>query len=974
MNCLSVSFFFLKNSVVGRKTAGASGIETGNPIEHRLHQHPKKGLVAALQTVYEPPAEVAATLEGKKPVRTQRLAATSLLGFEPGMLARPWQAGSTALHGSETAPSPPPPISKSPQLGAVAAGAAGIVHASPDGLSSSQSRSVSGRSPGRFPDLAANTRPPHVTASGDKSRNGSHGAEPSHHLNRYQSSSKPRRRLSEPNRDSAVTSSTANAVAMVDETRSKHSSSKDAVDNRVKLSSKTLSSLKGIMGSRENYEDEELQYGPGIVNKLKSRYLSRTLRERAVESHRPSLRRAASLEDWLDKDSVPTGQQSRASKSTTAGDDGSSQVTVRGRSKGERPVSLNLAPQVEQQVPAKSPVVPVVVSKARDLKKTRSIDCVGQPAWRSASVTDLLVTSPTPQQQQQQQQQTPKSSTPTRSPTQPTTPTSPKTPVHLLLSKDAIVIVDKNASPEAKTAANKSSVSATSSSSTAVSSSSSVPSRGRRSLPNSRYNVEDPELPPPDTVRQVKRLFETSGSNRKVAVNNRRSQSAGPGFNRTPLSAANQTTDKSSLNVIRMNQTNLDNSKGVSSPSVVAANKKVTDAYKLVSDSKPVVITKPSPIRPKPAVLSPKPVVVTVGDKTRVISGPAPFKTPAAVVVTDLPVDKSEDEKDNDDDNGIGSERGFKIISKTALDNIHKESTTVKFNFDDSNKKEEKPVTDKSATSVQSRQVGVIRPQIKSPTILSDKPVIFDNPPSPNTNNAARTVDVSVKKDEPVMKPLPPPPSLTNNKTTIDTRAIDVQKVTKENSSTLSAPAVETGVRPTSPAVVVPTATVSKPPPIVVVDKKEIKVIVSSSVHEKTANPTVVIAAASSPSSAAAAAAVREPKAKQWHQNQSETTTVFNFVNDNKNVDHIRNEGGSTGKLVYQVIHNFRVWVFDRKKTKKFIFFFLFHRRMIPASQNCRITIRANRPTSLTIWTFSNGHRLHATSTLKEPTLWSANL
>ncbi|XP_044728988.1 uncharacterized protein LOC123292405 [Chrysoperla carnea] len=57
--------------------------------------------------------------------------------------------------------------------------------------------------------------------------------------------------------------------------------------------------------SDENSDDtdssEELQYGPGIVNKLKCRYLSLTLRETKIKSRPSVLRRAASLEHILDE-------------------------------------------------------------------------------------------------------------------------------------------------------------------------------------------------------------------------------------------------------------------------------------------------------------------------------------------------------------------------------------------------------------------------------------------------------------------------------------------------------------------------------------------------------------------------------------------------------------------------------------------------------------------------------------------------
>lgn len=56
----------------------------------------------------------------------------------------------------------------------------------------------------------------------------------------------------------------------------------------------------------ESDSSEELQYGPGIVNKLKCKYLSMTLRENQTKGIRPSLsnlRRATSLENMLDNDS-----------------------------------------------------------------------------------------------------------------------------------------------------------------------------------------------------------------------------------------------------------------------------------------------------------------------------------------------------------------------------------------------------------------------------------------------------------------------------------------------------------------------------------------------------------------------------------------------------------------------------------------------------------------------------------------------
>lgn len=62
--------------------------------------------------------------------------------------------------------------------------------------------------------------------------------------------------------------------------------------------------------SLDSDSSEELQYGPGIVNKLKNRYLSLTLRESNNRRNRPSIlsimhmRKAASLENLLEDDTI----------------------------------------------------------------------------------------------------------------------------------------------------------------------------------------------------------------------------------------------------------------------------------------------------------------------------------------------------------------------------------------------------------------------------------------------------------------------------------------------------------------------------------------------------------------------------------------------------------------------------------------------------------------------------------------------
>lgn len=71
----------------------------------------------------------------------------------------------------------------------------------------------------------------------------------------------------------------------------------------------------------ESDSSEELQYGPGIVNKLRSKYLNMTLRE--MNKNRPSIqcfRRATSLEDLLDcKDETPEKTRRYAKKVSVTG-------------------------------------------------------------------------------------------------------------------------------------------------------------------------------------------------------------------------------------------------------------------------------------------------------------------------------------------------------------------------------------------------------------------------------------------------------------------------------------------------------------------------------------------------------------------------------------------------------------------------------------------------------------------------------
>ncbi|PNF41891.1 hypothetical protein B7P43_G15541, partial [Cryptotermes secundus] len=108
------------------------------------------------------------------------------------------------------------------------------------------------------------------------------------------------------------------------------SASRTIVDNCVVNMTKN----RFVMGENNNCQhsnddcdsdsSEELQYGPGIVNKLKCKYMSMTLRENQNKGVRPSLsnlRRATSLENMFDNDSdtgKPQITQHRFTKRTDA--------------------------------------------------------------------------------------------------------------------------------------------------------------------------------------------------------------------------------------------------------------------------------------------------------------------------------------------------------------------------------------------------------------------------------------------------------------------------------------------------------------------------------------------------------------------------------------------------------------------------------------------------------------------------------
>lgn len=180
-------------------------------------------------------------------------------------------------------------------------------------------------------------------------------------------------------------------------------------------------------------EDEDLRYGPGIVSKLKNRYMSLAMRE---SRSRPSLRRFSSLEDLLD--SEPRGTVTAKPSAAPA-----------------------TAPTQRREVMRRARSVDSLSSRlAEDPRRAR-----GGPAMsKSKSASSRLQSSLNP------------------------------------LGKENVIIIETSRSPAAREPQ-------------AVNGAAPRTMEAGRSRQLSSSSVgEEEDLPPPDTVRHVKKIFEPAGS------------------------------------------------------------------------------------------------------------------------------------------------------------------------------------------------------------------------------------------------------------------------------------------------------------------------------------------------------------------------------------------------------------------------------------------------------------------------------
>lgn len=218
-------------------------------------------------------------------------------------------------------------------------------------------------------------------------------------------------------------------------------------DTGPRVSSPTYSTVSDSYG----HEEEELRYGPGIVSKLKNRYMSLAMRE---TRSRPSLRKFSSLEDLLDSEPRDTWQESGIIVSK---------------------------PRVTQDPSASS-------HRREVMRRARSVDSLssrlaedstrgggGGGGGGAATRTSRMPKSKSASSRLQ----------------------SSLNP----LAKDDVIIIETS-KPQEQKAMNGSARAALGGG---------EPPPLSRNLSTSSSQAEEEDMPPPDTVRQVKRIFEAVG-------------------------------------------------------------------------------------------------------------------------------------------------------------------------------------------------------------------------------------------------------------------------------------------------------------------------------------------------------------------------------------------------------------------------------------------------------------------------------
>ena len=323
-------------------------------------------------------------------------------------------------------------------------------------------------------------------------------------------------------------------------TRNRSVASTSSLQNKSILNrNKNFASKSGLdsdgtsLGSGgDSDSSEEIHYGPGFVNKLKSRYLSVALRSSGPG--RPSLRRTASLEDFLDKDkddnqielrkatvtNLRNGKENKSTKTVPSqrhsydpSSNGSSNGAYQSNRTRGRPTAKERFSSNMKNKPGRFEAVKrcqsVEVLSVNETKEDR----IGKQQFDSKNVKRNSITKP----EEEIDDDEPPPLPPKSDVHKPSNNFPPPTPVKpsvdsVLKGPDMandVSVYDKNGdivNPEIEPI-----------SPTTPTPSSNVLASMRRPFQKRRssgilFGVEERELPAPDTVRETRKIFESRSS------------------------------------------------------------------------------------------------------------------------------------------------------------------------------------------------------------------------------------------------------------------------------------------------------------------------------------------------------------------------------------------------------------------------------------------------------------------------------
>ncbi|CAL4102582.1 unnamed protein product [Meganyctiphanes norvegica] len=413
--------------------------------------------------------------------------------------------------------------------------------------------------------------------------------------------------------------------------------------------------------TEEQDPDEELSYGPGIVSKLKNRYMSLAMRE---QRGRPVLRRFSSLEDLLDDPPVETGgHKGRAAAPTSA-----AQYRLDRMKRARSVDSLSSRHQQEDG--------PFRGAGRRPMPKSRSATSNLQSSLMALGKDDVIIIETSQgvpaasvagqqhqQQQQQQQGQKP--------------------------FKDTRASVNGGSPRHTDD----------------------VPPPLQRKLSSSSL-AEEEELPPPDTVRQVRQVFE-GGSH----VSNKPLRGIAARVAQHKTAKTNGIQSMGAKPALAVKPAVVPSHRKATPPLTPVSPPITSNMPFSIEDAKKrlkhvATVTRPSPrstmgVKPTPdlngevktqdsEVLRPRPGL------TPIIKAHTAPNTGAAITNgssgSSPPIRHTHPAHDTDSEDDDEDDEGFKKISNAAISNIRKESgLSQEFNF--ANKTSSSPVVGKSKPS-----------------------------------------------------------------------------------------------------------------------------------------------------------------------------------------------------------------------------------------------------------------------------------